>query len=215
MSLWAIVPIKPLRRGKSRLSTVLSESEREQLNQSLLIKTITCLKEIKEIDQILVVSYDPNALTISRDYGARTIQESHNTNINKALRKGSMAAITFNVSSILIIPADLPYINADAIRQLLSRTGNPPEIIISPDRRMNGTNALFINPVGILDYDFGMWSFRKHVEQAERKKIRVEIYNDDTLSFDLDIPEDLEFLKDNGNEKFDFKFTKNNSGGKV
>ena len=67
MSLWAIVPIKPLRRGKSRLSTVLSESEREQLNQSLLIKTITCLKEIKEIDQILVVSYDPTALTISRD----------------------------------------------------------------------------------------------------------------------------------------------------
>ena len=206
MSLWAIVPIKPLRRGKSRLSTVLSESEREQLNQSLLIKTISCLKEIKEIDQILVVSYDPNALTISRDYGARTIQESHNTNINKALRKGSMAANAFNISSILIIPADLPYINADAIRQLLSRAGNPPEIIITPDRRMNGTNALFINPVGILDYDFGMWSFRKHVEQAERKKIRVEIYNNDTLSFDLDIPEDLEFLKHNGNGKFDYKF---------
>ncbi len=156
------------------------------------------MKEIKEIDQILVVSHDPTALTISRDYGARTIQESHNTNINKALRKGGMAAQAFNISSVLIIPADLPFINADALREMIGKAGNPPEIIISPDRRMNGTNALFINPVGILDYDFGMWSFRKHVEQAERKKIRVEIYNNDTLSFDLDIPEDLEFLKQNG-----------------
>jgi 2-phospho-L-lactate guanylyltransferase len=209
MSLWAIVPIKPLRRGKSRLSAVLSESEREKLNQSLLIKTISCLKEIKEIDQILVVSYDPNALNISRDFGARTIQESHNTNINKALRKGSIAAHTFNVSSVLIIPADLPYINADAIRQLLGKAGKPPEIVITPDRRMNGTNALYINPVGILDYDYGMWSFRKHVEQAERKKIRVEIYNNDTLSFDLDIPEDLEFLKQNDNNNSEFKLSIN------
>ncbi len=206
MSLWAIVPIKPLRRGKSRLATVLSEKDREQLNQTLLIKTILCLQEIKEIDQILIVSYDPSALTISRDYGVRTIQESPNTNINKALRKGTMAAMTFNVSSILIVPADLPFIEPQAIRELLEKSQKPPEIVITPDRRMNGTNALYINPVGILDYDFGMWSFRKHIEQAERKKIRIEIYNNDRLSFDLDIPEDLDFLRESKYPKNDFAF---------
>ena len=194
MSLWAIVPIKPLRRGKSRLASVLSEKDREQLNQTLLIKTIRCLKEIKEIDQILIVSYDPSALTISRDYGVRTVQESPNTNINKALRKGTMAAMAFNVSSILIVPADLPFIEPEVIRGLLAKSQKQPEIIITPDRRMNGTNALFINPAGILEYDFGNWSFSKHVEQAERKKIRIEIYNNDKLSFDLDIPEDLEIF---------------------
>jgi 2-phospho-L-lactate guanylyltransferase len=203
MSLWAIVPIKPLRRGKSRLSGVLSEKEREQLNQRLLIQTIECLKEIKEIDQILVVSYDPTALTISRDYGVRTIQESRNTNINKALRKGSMAAMAFNATSALILPADLPLINSKDIKSLLQKTGSPPEIVISPDRRMSGTNALYVNPIGILDYDFGLWSFRKHIEQAERKKIHVEIYNNDRLSFDLDLPEDLVYLKENGHSKKD------------
>jgi 2-phospho-L-lactate guanylyltransferase len=206
MSLWAIIPIKPLRRGKSRLATVLSEKEREQLNQALFIKTIKCLKEIKEIDQILVVSYDPTALTISRDYGVKTIQESHNTNINKALRKGTMAAKAFNISSLLIIPADLPLIEPEAVHQLLEKTGNPPEIVITPDRRMNGTNVLYISPIGILDYDFGQWSFRKHIEQAERKKIRVEIYNNDKLSFDLDIPEDLERLREVDHLKQEFSF---------
>lgn len=213
MSLWAIVPIKPLRRGKSRLSGVLSEKEREQLNQTLLIKTIKCLKEIKEIDQILVVSYDPNALTLSRDYGVRTIQESRNTNINKALRKGTVAAMAFNASSLLIIPADLPLISSNDVRQLLKKAKAPPEIVITPDRRMSGTNALYINPIGVLDYDFGMWSFRKHIEQAERKKIRVEIYNNDKLSFDLDMPEDLAFLKENSQTKKGLAFINYIIGG--
>lgn len=206
MSLWAIVPIKPLRRGKSRLASVLSEKDREQLNQTLLIKTIRCLKEIKEIDQILIVSYDPSALTISRDYGVRTVQESPNTNINKALRKGTMAAMAFNVSSLLIVPADLPFIEPEVICGLLAKSQKQPEIIITPDRRMNGTNALFINPAGILEYDFGNWSFSKHVEQAERKKIRIEIYNNDKLSFDLDIPEDLEYLRQSKYPKNEFAF---------
>ena len=208
MSLWAIVPIKPLRRGKSRLATVLSEKDREQLNQTLLVKTIGCLKAVKEIDQILIVSYDPGALTISRDYGVRTSQESPNTNINKALRKGTLAAKAFNVSSLLIIPADLPFIEPESVRELLSKAKKPPEIVITPDRRMNGTNALFLNPAGILDYDFGVWSFRKHVEQAEQKKIRIEIYNNDRLSFDLDIPEDLEFLRQSEYALNEFDFIK-------
>lgn len=206
MSLWAIVPIKPLRRGKSRLASVLSDEDREQLNQTMLIRTIQCLKEIDEIDQTLIVSYDPTALTLSRDYGVKTIQESRKTNINKALRKGTLAAQAFNVSSILIIPADLPLIKADDIRGLLNKSQEQPEIIITPDRRLNGTNALYINPVGILDYDFGLWSFKKHIEQAERKNIRVEIYNNDRLSFDLDMPEDLTYLKEIGNITNEFAF---------
>ncbi len=92
MSLWAIIPIKPLRRGKSRLSSVLSEKEREDLNHSLLIRSIDCLKQVREIDQIVVISHDPAALRFSRECGVRTIQENRNTNINNALRKATQAA---------------------------------------------------------------------------------------------------------------------------
>ena len=196
MSLWAIIPIKPLRRGKSRLSSVLSELERENLNQNLLIRTINCLKQVKEIDQIVVISHDPAALSYSREFGVKTIQENRNTNLNNALRKATQAAKAFNASKILIIPADLPFMMPEDLVELLNKSKSSPEIIISPDRKMYGTNALFINPTGILDYDFGQWSFKKHVEQAERKKIRVEIYNNERLGFDLDLPEDLVFYKE-------------------
>ena len=36
MTIWAIVPVKPLRYGKSRLSGILSEDQRTQLNRRLL-----------------------------------------------------------------------------------------------------------------------------------------------------------------------------------
>ena len=196
MSLWAIIPIKPLRRGKSRLSGVLTEQERENLNHNLLIRSINCLKQVSEIDQIVVVSHDPAALSFSREYGVRTIQENRNTNINNALRKATQAAKAFSASRVLIIPADLPFMMSDDLTGLISKSRSAPEIIISPDRKMCGTNALLINPPGILDYDFGQCSFKKHIEQAERKKIKVEIYNNERLGFDLDLPEDLVLYKE-------------------
>lgn len=36
MSIWAILPVKPLRRGKSRLAGALTEEERAALNEELL-----------------------------------------------------------------------------------------------------------------------------------------------------------------------------------
>jgi 2-phospho-L-lactate guanylyltransferase len=195
MSLCAIIPIKPLRRGKSRLSSVLSEDKREGLNQYLLSSTLQCLKNIREIDHILVISYDPSALTLARKFGARTVLENRNTNINRALRKASLAAKAINSSKILIVPADLPLITKEDILAVIKNSGNPPEIVIVPDRKMSGTNVLLVNPIGAIKYDFGEWSFRKHIEQAERKKINIKICKRKNLSFDLDLPEDLEFLK--------------------
>ena len=195
MSLCAIIPIKPLRRGKSRLSSVLSEDKREGLNQYLLSSTLQCLKKINEIDHILVISYDPSALTLARKFGVKTVLENRNTNINRALRKATLAAKAINSSKILIVPADLPLITKNDILAVIKISGNPPEIVIVPDRKMSGTNVLLINPIGAIKYDFGEWSFRKHIEQAERKKINIKVCERKNLSFDLDLPEDWEFLK--------------------
>jgi len=194
MSLWAIVPVKSLRTGKSRLSGVLTDEERSALNQDLLIKTLVCLKTIQKIDQILVISYDPEALSRARELDVMTVQEGSKTNINNALRRATVAARAYNASKAIIIPADLPFINKEEVEDFLAQEGEPPEIIISSDRHSEGTNALFINPIGILEYNFGPWSFRKHIEQAERKKIKVKIKNMESLTFDLDVPEDLEIF---------------------
>jgi 2-phospho-L-lactate guanylyltransferase len=194
MSLWAIVPVKSIIRGKSRLAGVLSDEERAALNRDLLTRTLLCLKSVPRIDQMLVISYDPEVLARARDVGATTVQEGKKTNINNALRRATVAAKAYNASKIIIIPADLPFIKKEDLEIFLDQAGTPPEIIISSDRHSNGTNALYINPIGILEYNFGPWSFQKHVEQAEQKKMHVKIKNMDSLTFDLDLPEDLEIF---------------------
>lgn len=196
MSLWAIVPVKSLRRGKSRLANVLTDEERSALNNDLLIRTLHCLQSISAIDQVLVISYDPEVLAKARELGAMTVQEGKRTNLNNALRRATVAAKAYNASKAIIIPADLPFINKEDIEDFIAQQGTPPEIIISSDQRSDGTNALLTNPIGILEYNFGEWSFRKHIEQAEQKKINVKVKNQKSLTFDLDLPEDLEiFLK--------------------
>ena len=58
MTLWAIVPVKPLRHGKSRLAGTLTDNERVELNRILLERTIKRLTALKEVEQVLVVSRD-------------------------------------------------------------------------------------------------------------------------------------------------------------
>lgn len=195
MPLWAIVPVKPLRRGKSRLSTVLTEDERTALNQNMLANTLKILSSVERIDTIMVVSRDPGALTLAREFGARTVLENGNPELNTALRRAALVAKTYLANEIIIIPADLPLVTKQEIEFFLSRSGNPPEIVISPDRRKDGTNLLYIHPAGLIQFNYGSGSFAKHLSQAEKAGARIEIVESTSLGLDLDLPEDLELLQ--------------------
>ena len=193
MTLWAIVPVKPLRRGKSRLAGTLSEDERTHLNQLLLEHTLKTLTNLREIEQILVVSRDPAALSLARDHGARTVREtSGSPQLNTALTRATVVAQVYATRGVLVLPADLPLMTPDDILSLIKRATKPPVVVIAPDRREEGTNALLISPAGLIDYDFGPGSFKRHCERARQAGARLEVVSLPSLGLDLDLPEDLE-----------------------
>lgn len=195
MTLWAIVPVKPLRRGKSRLSTVLTEDERTNLNKTMLINILKTLQRVEEVDTILVVSRDPFALALARDFNARTVLEDGNPELNTALRRAAMVAQAYQVHEILVLPADLPLIKPDHLKEFISHSGMPPEIVIAPDRRRNGTNALYINPAGLIEFCYGPGSFEIHIKNAKAANARIDIVKSPVFGLDLDLPEDLEYLR--------------------
>ncbi len=195
MTLWAIVPVKPLRRGKSRLAGALSEDERTELNRSLLQNTLKTLSELKEVEEVLVISRDPHALTIARNYGARTVREDGQPELNTALKRATVIAQVYATGAVLILPADLPLITAEDVRTLIARAGEPPSVVIAPDRHGTGTNALLISPSGLIEYDFGENSFQRHCQRAREAGARLEIVNLPSLGLDLDLPEDLEIVR--------------------
>jgi 2-phospho-L-lactate/phosphoenolpyruvate guanylyltransferase len=195
MTIWAIVPVKPLRRGKSRLAGTLSEDERADLNQSLLEHTLKTLTDIKELEQVLVVSRDPHALPIARQHGARTVLEDGQPQLNTALTRATVIAKVYATRGVLILPADLPLITREDVLTLMEKAVNPPVIVIAPDRHEKGTNALLLSPSGLIEYDFGENSFERHCERARQAGARLEIVKLPSLGLDLDLPEDLEMIR--------------------
>jgi len=195
MALWAIVPVKPLRRGKSRLSKVISAEERADLNHNLLEHTIRVLSAIDEIENVLVISRDTEALALARDLGARTVQEYGNPGLNTALTRAVEIARSYGTCGILIIPADLPRLDAEDIRKILVHRKNPPVVVIAPDRKKEGTNALLISPPDLIEFKYGIGSFKKHSKAAKDAGARLEICDLPSLELDLDEPEDLALIE--------------------
>jgi 2-phospho-L-lactate guanylyltransferase len=195
MALWAIVPVKPLRRGKSRLATVISAEERADLNQYLLEHTIQILKKIDEIENIMVISRDTEALALARSLGARTVQEYGSPGLNTALSRAVEIAKTYETRGILVLPADLPRLDAEDIRKILAFRKDPPVVVICPDRKKEGTNALFVSPPDLIDFKYGQGSFNKHKIAARDANARLEICELPSLELDLDEPEDFSLIE--------------------
>jgi 2-phospho-L-lactate guanylyltransferase len=194
MTIWAIVPVKPLRRGKSRLAGMLTEEQRALLNRRLLEHTLTTLNEIAEIEHTLVVSRDPAALALTREMGGRTVLEDGAPQFNTALQRATVVARAHGAHAILVLPADIPLITPADIRAMLRKGQKPPVVVISPDRRRDGTNGLFVNPAGLIEYGYGPGSFQRHSERVTQAGARLVIFESKRIGLDLDLPEDLELL---------------------
>lgn len=192
MTLWAIVPVKPLRRGKSRLAAVLTEDERTDLNKRLLAHTLDTLTSVSELEHVLVVSRDPAALALARSYGARTVKENGQPRLNIALARATVLAKTYATRGVLVLPADLPLITTEDVRLMVKRAKDPPVVVVAPDRHRQGTNALLISPAGLIEYQFGIGSFERHCELARQAGARLEIVDLPSLALDMDLPEDLD-----------------------
>ena len=160
----------------------------------MLIHTVDILGEIPEIEHVLVVSRDQGALSLARAHGARTVQEKGAPELNVALTRATIVAKRYATRGVLIIPSDLPMISKEDVYAMLDKVNDPPVVVVAPDRKKKGTNALLICPVGLIEYDYGPDSFERHCQHAREAGARLEICELPTLALDMDVPEDLELV---------------------
>lgn len=180
---------------------MLSDDERATLNRRFLEQTLDTLRNTPEVSQVLVISRDPAALAVARQFGARTIHEDGTPNLNSALARATLLARQYASRGVLILPADLPLITKEDLSYFLEFVGKPPCVVISPDRHDNGTNALLVSPGGIITYDFGQGSFQRHCDAAIKAGASLQVVRNERIMLDLDTPDDLEMLKRIDNTK--------------
>jgi 2-phospho-L-lactate guanylyltransferase len=192
MSVWAIIPVKPLARAKSRLATVLSPEQRVELAENLLRHVIATVRSVPEIAGALVISRDTKALAIAREVGAHTVQESGTPELNNALMRATSVVGGWRSAAVLILPADLPLVNGDDVRGLLDLGQDDNTVVIATDDHEDGTNAMLIRPPGLIPYAYGAGSFHRHILLAREAGATVQVYQSERLALDIDVPSDLE-----------------------
>lgn len=205
MSVWAIVPVKPLNRAKSRLASVLSPEMRYEFARMMLQQVLSTLSATPEVTGTLVISRDTKALSMARDLGAKTIQEGSPSELNPALIRATELVRMWRADALLIIPADLPFVNSYDLSGIIQQGQYGLSVVLATDYERDGTNAMLVRPPGLIHYAYGEGSFARHMEMAENAGASIHIYESELLKLDVDIPEDLEAYNrvvKNGNYEF-------------
>ena len=193
MTSWAVLPVKPLSKGKSRLHGCMKAEEIYSLNRCLFEETYQKLNGSNEIDRILVVSQDEDVLKFTRRLGGVALKENKQSSLNKAVSQALAFILENDPGMVLIVPADLPWMTVEDLSGLMKLRQKKEFMVIVPDQDQRGTNAILLSQPGLLTPKFGRQSFQKHAQQAAIRSVQLVVWLNKNIQRDLDTPQDLIF----------------------
>jgi 2-phospho-L-lactate guanylyltransferase len=191
----AVVPIRSFRNGKSRLAPILAPDERASLLRHSATRVVEAAVDSHAVDTVLVVSPDAEALAWAASFRRRVLplpQPAAYEGLNGALDFARDWALERDADSLLSLFADLPLLSIFDIRGLVAR---PAPLVLGPDRRGQGTNAMLLRLHGRgadFRFNFGEASLHKHLHEARRLGMAAAIEEAAGIGFDLDTPRDWE-----------------------
>ncbi len=188
---FAIIPVKPLNRAKSRLARVVKAPTRAALVRSLFSRTLDVIAQVPRIDGVIVVSRDLTFLELARQRTAIALAEP-DAGLNPALTQAVHWAVQHAAQTAMIIPVDLPLVTPDDLNHMLDLARESAALVIAPDRHNAGTNVLLVRPPDAIRFEYGAASFNAHRAQALAHGLAVHDYRSPTTAFDIDLPDDLE-----------------------
>jgi 2-phospho-L-lactate/phosphoenolpyruvate guanylyltransferase len=209
---WALVAVKRVALGKRRLAVVLSPTVRRRLVLAMLRDVLDVLSGIvaaEELEGILVVTSDPAAAAIVRRYaGARILADppaaaspgpadsadDSDAGYTLAIAAGLRELAAGGAAAALALPADVPLLSPDEVRQVLAAGAGSRKVVIVPARDGQGTNAILIAPPDAMSLAFDGRSFEPHCRAAAAAGLGPVVLRLEGLGLDIDDPSDLQAL---------------------
>jgi 2-phospho-L-lactate guanylyltransferase len=169
----ALIPYKP-KNPKTRLSTLLSQEEREKFAEAMLADVIEAVKDVNCSPVIVSTElFDSELVQV-------TVQDADlNQTLNEILPRAE--------NPVIIIMADMPLADGPSIRRVIS---TQKDIAIVPGRG-GGTNVIFLKEPQKFHVDYYGGSFIKHMAIAEQAGLSVDVIDSFRLHTDIDEEEDL------------------------
>ncbi|MFL2645773.1 MAG: 2-phospho-L-lactate guanylyltransferase [Dehalococcoidia bacterium] len=186
--LTAVIPMKPLIDGKSRLAGVFTDEQRGDLVIGMLTTVIDAIKGAG-VDSFIIVGGDERVAKVGEETGGKWIQDP-GTDLNDTL-KTVFAQILNSGQSALFLAGDLPFLKSADVYSLIRTSGNQKNIALAPAKKDGGTNGILVPPGIEFEPQMGQRSFAKHLAQAAAAEKSVAIETSDGLGCDLDTTDDL------------------------
>ncbi|MFH1140176.1 MAG: 2-phospho-L-lactate guanylyltransferase [Chloroflexota bacterium] len=184
-----LVPMKPAYEGKSRLAGVLDAEGRAALSLHLLQHVLSVASRVAGAET-WVIGGDAWVRHVATLESA-IWQPDPGGGLNDALRHAIRTAFEAGAPAILVLPGDLGLLAPGDVENLIILSDGFRKAVVARAAADGGTNALLV-PLGLtLGPSFGPGSFQRHMEEAQRAKVPVEVSHTPGLAFDLDTPEDL------------------------
>ncbi|MFW2389671.1 MAG: 2-phospho-L-lactate guanylyltransferase [Polyangiales bacterium] len=196
MSRWALIPIKGFDRGKSRLSEVLTPSERASLARSLFEHVVQALRDCPDIDSIAAVSDSAEARTHAEHLGILALPDAEGGRGLAGVVDAALETLELRgASSVLICMSDLPNLTVDDLRGV-ARELEEADVVLVPDLAQRGTNVIAVKPATALPSCLGHEdSLDRHRALAEELGLGVSVRHSTGIGFDVDRPVDLDRLR--------------------
>ncbi|MBC8188007.1 MAG: 2-phospho-L-lactate guanylyltransferase [Proteobacteria bacterium] len=192
----ALIPVKRLEESKSRLLPQLPDERRQALTLAMLEDLIESLGKTSGIDQIAITTPDPVVAERASRAGAEILMRAE-PGLNAALEDGRERLQSSSDEGLLIVLGDVAGALAADFEILLEAgsQSEPPGVWLAPSSD-GGTSALLQIPADAVPCSFGRDSANRHRNAAASAGVAFHEIALESLSIDLDHPEDLEaFLK--------------------
>jgi 2-phospho-L-lactate guanylyltransferase len=194
-----LLPVKNLAKAKQRLASVLDQSARTELAQAMLSDVVAAIAAFAG-DEVALATSDPFAMELARQYGFEVVRDESNVSETDAVEKATRTCEARAVQSTLVIPGDIPLIEAADIQAIYDASPKAGSVLVpSTDKR--GTNAVLRRPASLFPLRFGNDSFMPHLAAAIATNQSCVVLSLPRIGLDIDTPEDLHQLAQAPGEK--------------
>jgi 2-phospho-L-lactate guanylyltransferase len=189
---WAVVPVKPFQSAKVRLAAILDAAQRAQLARVMLEDVLDAITRTGDLlAGRIVLTADGDAAALARQFDVTVLEETAPAGLNGALAMAAAHLAGDPNAGMLVIPADLPHLSAEAIGRMIDLLDAPRSVALLRASGDGGTNLLGCRPADVIPPSFGPSSFERHSRAAHRAGIAPRVLTCPALGQDIDRPDDL------------------------
>jgi len=190
--MWAIVPLKYFDNAKSRLSDVLSSTERQLLVRTMARDVLRALADCTHLHGILINSRESEVADLAKEFGAEVFVEPEGSDLSQSVTlAGVWLEQERNATGTLIVHADIPLATSADFDALLKEHSG---ISLVPDDEGLGTNCIVASPPNPIDYRYDGKSFQPHLKAAKKAGFEPRVCEIPGLQLDIDTAVDLRKL---------------------